>query len=95
MAVNDGYDYILVADQNNHRIQAFSSKGQFMFTFGTRGTGDGQFKNPTGVAVHKTTGDIVICDRLNNRVQIFDAEGKFLRKFGADGKLSFLKQEID
>ena len=34
---------IYVVDRNNHRIQVFNCEGQFLFTWGIRGSGDGQF----------------------------------------------------
>src|SRR5512146_3436802 len=42
---------IYVADQSNHRIQRFSAWGEFIGTWGSRGTGKGEFESPQGVAV--------------------------------------------
>lgn len=56
--------------------------------FGDGGMADGQFAEPSGVAVNKVTGDIVIADANNHRVQVFDKTGKFKFHFG-DGKLKF------
>lgn len=56
--------------------------------FGEQGMADGQFAEPSGVAVNKLTGEIVIADANNHRVQVFDKTGKFKFHFG-DGKLKF------
>ena len=40
-----------VADYGNNRIQKFDSNGNFITKWGSKGTGDGQFDYPTGIAV--------------------------------------------
>jgi len=52
--------------------------------FGSKGSGDGQFNYPSGVACN-STGDIVVVEYSNHRVQVFDKAGKFLFKFGSGG----------
>ena len=50
MAVGcDGTVY--VADSNNNRIQCFDSNGNFIRKWGKKGTGDGEFNFPTGLAL--------------------------------------------
>ena len=52
---------------------------------GKKGSGDGMFKFPYGVAV--SDGDeIVVADCHNHRVQVFDSNGTFLRSFGHKGE---------
>ena len=46
-------------------------------SFGTKGSGHGQFRCPRGVAVDGE-GNIVIADGWNHHIQKFTAEGKFL-----------------
>jgi len=38
--------------------------------FGDSGEGDGQFTEPSGVAVNMITGDILVADANNHRVQV-------------------------
>jgi len=40
----------------NHRIQIFTSDGEFLSSFGKSGYGDGKLKNPVEVAVY---GDLI------------------------------------
>ena len=55
----------------------------FSFVFGSKGSGNGQFDNPMGVAI-APSGNIVVADTGNDRVQVFDHTGKFLSKFGGN-----------
>ena len=56
-----------------------------VLSFGEKGSGDGMFKYPKGVAVTDKN-EIVVADQLNNRVQVFDSNGTFLRFFGHQGE---------
>ena len=53
--------------------------------FGEKGSGEGMFKNPLGVAVTDKD-EILVADCLNHRVQVFDSNGTFLRSFGHKGE---------
>ena len=50
--------------------------------FAEEGSGDGQLKDPTGVAVNEHTGNIYVVDSGNNRVVEFNAAHEFLRTWG-------------
>ena len=76
---------IYVADQWNHRIQVLNPDLTCYNTFGSKGEGNGQFKNPTDMAFD-STGNVYVADLNNNRVQVFTEDGEFLRKFGKKGK---------
>ena len=65
---SDGSVY--VADASNHRIQKFTSEGLFGSTWGTEGSGDGQFTEPIGVAV-ASDGSVYVADTDNHRIQKF------------------------
>ena len=52
--------------------------------FGSKGSGDGQFNYPYGVACN-SRGDVIVAEGSNHRVQVFDKAGKFLFKFGSKG----------
>ncbi len=53
--------------------------------FGEFGVAEGQFTEPSGVAVNAQN-DVVVADTNNHRIQIFDKEGRFKFQFGECGK---------
>ncbi len=80
-------DYTNVVDAPNHRIQAFDSSGNFLLRFGARGSRDGQFVYPSGIAVDDA-GRVYVADSFNNRVPVFRADNDGDRLLGtqdADG----------
>lgn len=66
----DSSDNIYVADWGNNRIQKFDSNGNYITKWGTQGTGDGQFQEPTGIALDSSD-NVYIVDRDNSRIQVF------------------------
>ena len=61
---------IYVTDSDNDRVQIFTSSGTFIEKFGSFGTADGQFQEPSRLFVD-SEGKIYVTDDNNNRVQIF------------------------
>lgn len=78
---NSGNMY--VAD-NTGRVQKFDSTGNWVFTFGSLGTGNGQFSVPRDIEVD-SSGNIFVMDYGNSRVQKFDSNGTWLATFGGPG----------
>jgi DNA-binding beta-propeller fold protein YncE len=74
-------DSVYVVDQGHTRIVKFSLDGSVLAVWGSKGTGDGQFNDPTSVAVDPTTNEIYVADPINKRIQVFDSSGKFLTKW--------------
>ena len=66
----DSSDRVYVSEYDNHRVSVFTSEGQFVTSFGSRGEGPGQFACPRGLAVD-STGVVYVCDYNNSRVQLF------------------------
>lgn len=75
---------ILVADSGNHRIQAFDSLGNFISSFGSSGSGTGQFNTPQGLAVDGQ-GRVIVADRGNNRLVFLDFDGQSFTYHGSLG----------
>ena len=61
----------------NNRVSKFSRDGRFIKSFGTPGSGPGQFNLPHTIAMD-SRGRLFVGDRSNNRIQIFDQEGRHL-----------------
>ena len=79
-------DEVVVADNQNHRVQVFDSNGTFLRSFGHKGKNAGEFKNPTGIAIDKDR-KILVSECYNHRVQILSWEGRHLGSFGGQGSL--------
>jgi len=76
---------VIVADSHNHRLQVWSTDGQFVHALGCKGSAPGQLLQPSGVAVDPSSGNIVIADEFNHRIQVWNAEGRFIIEFGSHG----------
>jgi DNA-binding beta-propeller fold protein YncE len=72
---------VYVVDQGHSRIAKLSPDGQTLSAWGSKGNGDGEFDDPTSVAVDPATNKVYVADPRNKRIQIFDASGKFLAKW--------------
>jgi DNA-binding beta-propeller fold protein YncE len=77
-------DSIYVVDQGRTRIVKFSPDGQVLANWGRKGTGDGEFDDPTSVAVDPTNNKVYVADPCNKRIQVFDSNGKFVGKWSVD-----------
>jgi sugar lactone lactonase YvrE len=78
---------IYVADTGNKRINYYTSAGAYEGTWGSAGSGDGEFgaSGPTAIAVNQTNGAVYVVDPSNFRVQQFSATGSFTREWGQSG----------
>ena len=80
IAIHPHTKNIYVTDSYNDCIQILNPDLTLSSSFGSEGSGDGQFLNPCGVAFD-STGKVYVADSGNHRIQVFTAEGQFLRKF--------------
>ena len=69
---------------SRHRVVRFDPEGAFVSTWGTQGTGVGQFDVPAGLAVGES-GEVYVADSENDRIQRFDAGGAALGAWGTTG----------
>jgi DNA-binding beta-propeller fold protein YncE len=84
LAYDAGRDRLYVADSISHRIKVYQSSGTHILTWGTRGSGNGEFNHPTHVALDRR-GTVLVTDALNFRIQAFDRDGRFLWTIGRQG----------
>ena len=84
IAIHPQSKNIYVANMSDHCIQILNPDLTFSSSFGSRGSGDGQFNFVFDVAFD-STGNVYVINRDDNRIQVFKAEGQFLRKFGKQG----------
>ena len=70
------------ADTGNGRIQKLDSNGNYMTSWGTPGTGPGQFGNMLGGLEVDAAGDVFVADARNSRIQRFSASGALVEILG-------------
>jgi|GEM_PF-649771 len=73
---------VVVARTVSHEVTRYSYLGVQQSSWGTQGTGNGQFRQPAGVAANQATGQIYVADSLNNRIQRFSLTGTYQTKWG-------------
>jgi 6-bladed beta-propeller len=61
----------------NNRVVKYDKDGNYLMTWGTKGTGPGQFHLVDAVTVDANR-RVYVTDRKNGRIQIFDENGKYL-----------------
>jgi uncharacterized protein YfaP (DUF2135 family) len=87
----DGSGAVFVVDSKKNCVNAYAADYTFSHSFGSTGSGAGQFKQPTGITFEKVSGQLAVVDTLNGRVQFFTTAGihqKTIGSFGA-GPLKF------
>jgi DNA-binding beta-propeller fold protein YncE len=67
--VSDGY--------GNARVHRFTPEGRLLQSWGSPGSGPGQFHVPHGIAVDRNL-TVYVADRENSRLQLFSADGDFI-----------------
>lgn len=73
--ISDGYI--------NSRVAKYDKNGDWVKSWGEKGTGPGQFRIPHTIVADRND-NLYVGDRTNRRIQVFDTEGKFLRMFTID-----------
>ncbi len=82
IAVDQGGN-VYVANAGDDTIRVFDGSSSLLRSWGGSGDGEGQFNNPTDIAIH---GDrVYIVDQNNNRIQAFDLHGTPLGEWGGSG----------
>jgi DNA-binding beta-propeller fold protein YncE len=57
----------------------------FIASWGSTGSGNGQISNPQGIAVNSAGTTLYVADEYNNRVEAFNASGAYLTQWGSFG----------
>jgi DNA-binding beta-propeller fold protein YncE len=73
--ISDGYI--------NSRVAKVDKDGNWIKSWGDRGSGPGQFNTPHAIATD-AQGNVYVADRGNHRIQVFDNDGNFLRQIVID-----------
>src|SRR5215203_2578166 len=65
---------VFVVDYANIRIQKFDTDGKFIAKWGSKGSGDGKFRHPHGIAID-SSGSVYVTDMTNLNIQKFTSDG--------------------
>jgi DNA-binding beta-propeller fold protein YncE len=76
----DADDDIYISDGYlNSRVAKYDKHGNWVKTWGSWGTDEGQFRLPHNLLQVDRDGNVYVADRSNARIQVFDSDGAFLR----------------
>ena len=78
-----GNGKLFVISVGSDRVSVFDENGTTLYSFGSRGSGNGQFESALGIAAahYGNELEIFVSDDQYNRVQVFGETGNFKRKF--------------
>ncbi len=66
------------------RVEVCTLEEDHLADFGTHGDGEGQFRQPTAIALD-SRGCAYVADQYNHRISVFDRSGRYLSKWGRFG----------
>ena len=84
IAINNQNGKIYVCEIGNHRLQVLNEDLTYHSSFGSRGSGSGQFNYPEDIAFD-SSGKMFVADCYHHRIQVFSPEGQFLYQFTEQG----------
>jgi DNA-binding beta-propeller fold protein YncE len=83
VAIDSSTGLVFISDQRHCAVFVFDANDNFLFRFGSFGSGDGQLSFPHHMCVDN--GKVFVTDSSNHRVSIFSTRGEFRRCFGSYG----------
>jgi DNA-binding beta-propeller fold protein YncE len=61
---------VYTLNASNGQITRYDSQGKLLYSWGSQGTGAGQFTNPQGIAID-SQGNVYVADSGNDRIEKF------------------------
>ena len=68
---------IYIADSDNHRVQAFSCNGDYLYTFSEK------MKEPVGICISQNK--VFVTQLSANCINMYELEGKLIKSVGSEG----------
>ena len=81
--VLDGDENLYLADEYFNKVTKYDREGNPITEWGTKGSGDGQFNQPSGLLIQDRL--IYVVDSRNNRIQMYSLDGEFQGQWGSGG----------
>ncbi|MBU0476950.1 NHL repeat-containing protein [bacterium] len=78
-------EILYVTDVAAHDVKVFDTKGSYLFSFGNKGSGQGDFIRPYDIA-SDNNGNLYVVDSGNSRIVVLDKKGNYRYQFGSKGQ---------
>tara|TARA_Y100000588_G_scaffold3189_2_gene4375 strand:- start:100 stop:1098 length:999 start_codon:yes stop_codon:yes gene_type:complete len=80
----DTDENLYLADEYFNKVTKFDREGNPVSEWGTKGSGEGEFNQPSGLLIR---GEVMyVVDSRNNRIQIYTLDGNFIGQWGTEGE---------
>ena len=79
----DNDDNLYLSDEYFNKITKYDREGNPLSEWGTKGSGQGEFNQPSGLLIRSDV--MYVVDSRNNRVQMYSLEGEFKGQWGSEG----------
>ena len=74
---------VFVTNNTDHCVYVYDSNGEYQRAIGSKGKGQLQFLQPTGIAISGNT--VYVAENNGNRMHMFTRKGEFIDTFGSEG----------
>jgi hypothetical protein len=78
VALSGSGDVVFVLDQMERQVKAFTRDGRFLYRFGGRGKGPGEFEDPNAITATPWNDGVAVWDSALQRVTILASDGRVL-----------------
>ena len=80
----DGDENLYLSDEYFNKVTKFDREGNPISEWGKKGSGDGEFNQPSGLLIR---GEVMyVVDSRNNRIQMYTLDGDFIDQWGSAGE---------
>jgi sugar lactone lactonase YvrE len=80
----DSAENVYFTSYNSNLVYKYDKFGAFITSWGSAGSGNGQFSGAQGIAIDDSD-NVYIADRNNNRIQKFNSSGGYITQWGSAG----------
>ena len=74
---------LFISEYFGHRVSVYHKNGGFLYSFGSQGSGPGEFECPDRICISQN-GLVYVSDIDNDRIQVFQQDGHFVQEFGEE-----------
>ena len=82
--VLDSAENLYLSDEYFNKVTKFDREGNPISEWGRKGSGDGEFNQPSGLLIRGKV--MYVVDSRNNRVQMYTLDGDFIGQWGSAGE---------